>query len=299
MAEAVDKALFIPADEHALTPNGLAVDAEGNFYVTSAFTGTIASYGPDGTFVDTVVAPAPGDDLGHDGPGRPGRRSAWRWWTTAPSSGPTSGWGSATTGSGRSTVPAPCAGTTRPAGRPAPWTRAWTSPTASGSSGHDRRHGRRRGRDAGDARGVAAETLLAEAAGVATVVPADHTGLVVGRVLADAGVETVFFLPGGHIAPVVNGCARAGIRTVSTRHEPRAVHMAEAWARCTGRVGVAAVTAKAGLRQRSPGWPTPGPRASRLRSWAAARPLGLRGRGAVQDAEQEAVARVVAKWARR
>ena len=50
MAEAVDKALFIPADEHALTPNGLAVDAEGNFYVTSAFTGTIASYGPDGTF---------------------------------------------------------------------------------------------------------------------------------------------------------------------------------------------------------------------------------------------------------
>jgi hypothetical protein len=64
MADAVDKTLFIPADERALTPNAVAVDAEGNFYVASAFTGTIARYGPDGGFVDTVVAPAPGDDLG-------------------------------------------------------------------------------------------------------------------------------------------------------------------------------------------------------------------------------------------
>jgi hypothetical protein len=64
MADAVDKAVFIPADEHALTPNALAVDAAGNFYVASAFTGTIARYGPDGTFLESVVAPAPGDDLG-------------------------------------------------------------------------------------------------------------------------------------------------------------------------------------------------------------------------------------------
>ena len=64
MADAVDRTLFIPADEHALTPNALAVDAEGMFYVASAFTGTIARYGPDGTYVDTIVAPAPGDDLG-------------------------------------------------------------------------------------------------------------------------------------------------------------------------------------------------------------------------------------------
>ena len=77
MAEAVDKALFIPADEHALTPNGLAVDAEGNFYVTSAFTGTIASYGPDGTFVDTVVRARSGRRPGRR-PGRAGRRSGWR-----------------------------------------------------------------------------------------------------------------------------------------------------------------------------------------------------------------------------
>jgi acetolactate synthase I/II/III large subunit len=143
-----------------------------------------------------------------------------------------------------------------------------------------------------------AETLLAEAAGVATVVPADHTGLVVARVLAEAGVETVFFLPGGHIAPVVNGCARAGIRTVSTRHESGAVHMAEAWARCTGRTGVAAVTAGPGFTNAVTGLANAQATGIPVAVLGGRTPLGLRGRGAVQDAEQEAVARAVAKWSR-
>jgi acetolactate synthase I/II/III large subunit len=143
-----------------------------------------------------------------------------------------------------------------------------------------------------------AETLLAEAAGVATPVPADHTGLLVARVLADAGVETVFFLPGGHVAPVVNGCARAGIRTVSTRHESGAVHMAEAWARCTGRTGVAAATAGPGFTNAVTGLANAQATGIPVAVLAGRTPLGLRGRGAVQDAEQEAIARAVAKWAR-
>jgi hypothetical protein len=64
LADRVQRSLFIPADEHALTPNAVAVDAEGAFYVSSAFTGTIARYGPDGAFIDTVVAPRPGSALG-------------------------------------------------------------------------------------------------------------------------------------------------------------------------------------------------------------------------------------------
>jgi acetolactate synthase I/II/III large subunit len=151
----------------------------------------------------------------------------------------------------------------------------------------------------GDATGASpAETLLAEAAGTATVVPADHTGLLVARVLVGAGVETVFFLPGGHVAPVVNGCARAGIRTVSTRHESGAVHMAEAWARCTGRTGVAAVTAGPGFTNAVTGLANAQATGIPVAVLGGRTPLGLRGRGAVQDAEQEAVARAVAKWAR-
>ena len=72
----LDKSLFIPADEHALTPNA-PVDAEGNFYVASAFTGTIARYGPDGAFVDTVIARC-GRRPGCVGPEWRGRRSGWR-----------------------------------------------------------------------------------------------------------------------------------------------------------------------------------------------------------------------------
>lgn len=64
MADSVDRTLFIPSDAHALTPNALAVDAEGTFYVASAFTGSIARYASDGTYVDTIVEPAPGDEIG-------------------------------------------------------------------------------------------------------------------------------------------------------------------------------------------------------------------------------------------
>ena len=64
LADSVDRTVFIPADEHTLTPNAVAVDAGGNFYVASAFTGTIARYRPDGTFLDIVVMPPLGDELG-------------------------------------------------------------------------------------------------------------------------------------------------------------------------------------------------------------------------------------------
>jgi sugar lactone lactonase YvrE len=64
LADSVNRSLFIPADDHALTPNALAVDPEGNFYVASAFTGTIARYRPDGTFLDMFVAAPLGEELG-------------------------------------------------------------------------------------------------------------------------------------------------------------------------------------------------------------------------------------------
>ena len=77
--------------------------------------------------------------------------------------------------------------------------------------------------------------------------PTTTAGRVVGEALAAAGVSHLFFLPGGHLAPVVQGATAAGIRLVGTRHESAAVFMAEAWARCTGEVGVAGVTAGPGF----------------------------------------------------
>jgi hypothetical protein len=64
LADAVDRTVFIPADEHAATPNALAPSPDGGLYVASAFTGTIVHYDRDGRYVDTVLAPPPGEAFG-------------------------------------------------------------------------------------------------------------------------------------------------------------------------------------------------------------------------------------------
>lgn len=62
------------------------------------------------------------------------------------------------------------------------------------------------------------------------------------RTLAEAGVDTIFTLSGNHIMPLFDACVDAGIRLIHTRHEAATVHMADAYARITGKVGIALVT---------------------------------------------------------
>ncbi|WP_199873264.1 thiamine pyrophosphate-binding protein [Ideonella sp. A 288] len=62
------------------------------------------------------------------------------------------------------------------------------------------------------------------------------------RTLQRAGTRVVFSLSGNHIMPVYDALLGSGIRLIHTRHEAAAVHMADAWARLTGEVGVALVT---------------------------------------------------------
>lgn len=67
------------------------------------------------------------------------------------------------------------------------------------------------------------------------------------RTLVRAGVDTVFALSGGHLDPVFVAAAEHGIRIVDTRHEAAATHMADAYARTTGKLGVAFITAGPGV----------------------------------------------------
>ena len=60
--------------------------------------------------------------------------------------------------------------------------------------------------------------------------------------LLRAGARRVFTLSGNHIMPVFDAALDAGIDLIHVRHEAAAVHMADAWARLTGEVGVALVT---------------------------------------------------------
>jgi acetolactate synthase-1/2/3 large subunit len=57
-----------------------------------------------------------------------------------------------------------------------------------------------------------------------------------------AGVSRIFTLSGNHIMPVFDAALDAGIPLIHTRHEAATVHMADAFARITGEVGVALVT---------------------------------------------------------
>lgn len=70
--------------------------------------------------------------------------------------------------------------------------------------------------------------------------------LIAARLQAQ-GVRRIFGLCGGHIQPLWDAAARAGIEFVDVRHEAAAVYMAHATAELSGELSVAMVTAGPGL----------------------------------------------------
>jgi len=60
------------------------------------------------------------------------------------------------------------------------------------------------------------------------------------------GCEVIFGLPGGAIIPIYDSLLDAGIKSVLVRHEQGATHMADGFARASGKVGVALVTSGPG-----------------------------------------------------
>ena len=77
--------------------------------------------------------------------------------------------------------------------------------------------------------------------------PAIDPGDLLVRTLVDHGVREVFALSGGHLDPIFQASLDHGVRIIDTRHEAAAVHMADGYARATGRPGVAIVTAGPGV----------------------------------------------------
>ncbi len=70
---------------------------------------------------------------------------------------------------------------------------------------------------------------------------------IVIKALIDQGVDTVFGYPGGAVLPIYDAIfAQNALRHVLVRQEGGAVHMAEGYARATGKVGVVLVTSGPG-----------------------------------------------------
>jgi acetolactate synthase-1/2/3 large subunit len=64
--------------------------------------------------------------------------------------------------------------------------------------------------------------------------------------LAREGVEVVFGYPGGAIMPAYDAMLKSSVRHVLVRHEQGAAHMADGYARASGRVGVCVATSGPG-----------------------------------------------------
>lgn len=75
----------------------------------------------------------------------------------------------------------------------------------------------------------------------------ERTGAqIVWETILREGVDVVFGYPGGAILPTYDAMPAYPVRHVLVRHEQAAVHMAEGWARATGKVGVCMATSGPG-----------------------------------------------------
>jgi acetolactate synthase-1/2/3 large subunit len=78
-------------------------------------------------------------------------------------------------------------------------------------------------------------------------------GGVIAAMLAAEGVDRVFGLPDGSYQGLIGGLDAHGIRLITPRHESSALHMAAAYARLTGSLGVAIASNGPGVANALPG----------------------------------------------
>ncbi|MGE0311210.1 MAG: thiamine pyrophosphate-binding protein [Lautropia sp.] len=109
------------------------------------------------------------------------------------------------------------------------------------------------------------------------------------------GARRVFTLSGNHIMPVFDATIGSDLQLVHTRHEAAAVHMADAWARLSGEVGVALVTGGPGHANAVSALYTAAMSDSPVVLLSGHAPLAQLGNGAFQEMRQAELAAPVAK----
>ena len=124
-----------------------------------------------------------------------------------------------------------------------------------------------------------------------------HGGDIIADVLVRNGVTHLFTLCGGHISPILTGAEARKIRVIDVRDEANAVFAADAVARMTGTVGVAAVTAGPGVTNTITAVKNAQMAQSPVVIFGGATATLLKGRGSLQDIDQMAVMKPITKWA--
>lgn len=114
-----------------------------------------------------------------------------------------------------------------------------------------------------------------------------------------AGINKIFTLSGNHIMPVYDAIFDSKVDLIHTRHEGATVHMADAWARLTGEVGIALVTGGPGHANAVSALYTANMAESPVVLLSGHAPLGQLGKGAFQEMRQTDIAAPLTKasWA--
>ena len=110
-----------------------------------------------------------------------------------------------------------------------------------------------------------------------------------------AGIDKIFTLSGNHIMPIYDAIFESNIDLIHTRHEAAAVHMADAWARLTGKVGIALVTGGPGHANAISALYTASMSESPVILFSGHAPIGQLGKGAFQEMLQADIAAPLTK----
>ncbi|QIM63198.1 acetolactate synthase, large subunit, biosynthetic type [Pasteurellaceae bacterium Orientalotternb1] len=114
--------------------------------------------------------------------------------------------------------------------------------------------------------------------------------------LRDEGVEYVFGYPGGSVLDIYDAIhTLGGIKHVLVRHEQGAVHMADGYARATGKVGCVLVTSGPGATNAITGIATAYTDSIPLVVFSGQVPSGLIGSDAFQECDMVGISRPVVK----
>lgn len=124
-------------------------------------------------------------------------------------------------------------------------------------------------------------------------------GELVALMLKNEGVDTIFGIVDGSYLGLNFALRKHGIRIVTPRHEACAVHMAGAYARLTGRLGVCMASSGPGVANCLPGVVVEHAEGNRVLLITSSRRMGVNNPeriGAYQVFDQVGVIRATAKW---
>ena len=108
-------------------------------------------------------------------------------------------------------------------------------------------------------------------------------------------VTTVFGYPGGAVINIYDDLYESSINHILTRHEQAAVHAADGYARCTGKVGVAIATSGPGATNTITGIANAYMDSIPMVIITGQVPTGLIGNDAFQEADLVGITRPITK----